>query len=76
MENLYKYMFPNETYSGKRNIHISIFYYNYQYVIQTAHRALEDVEAMKRVFTTTSLVELLSDMPIRSATTQLTLWIQ
>ena len=76
MENLYKYMFPNETYSGKRNIHISIFYYNYQYVIQTAHRALEDVEAMKRVFTTTSLVELLSDMPTRSATTQLTLWIQ
>ena len=31
---------------------------------------------MKRVFTTTSLVELLSNMAIRSATTQLTLWIQ
>ena len=44
------------------------------FVVILAHRALDDVEAMEKLFTETKLVNFLSSLPIHTAKKQLGLW--
>ena len=65
LEALYKHFFPSEQYSGINYAHL--LYMLTIYISNTAHRALADVEALERLLTETPLQELLTHLPVRTA---------
>ena len=63
LENLFKKCYPSETYNGTK---VQFTYCNYSPIVNlSAHRALEDVKAMKRFFSNSALSLILTQLTVR-----------
>lgn len=72
---LYAHFFPAENFSGKNGSMLWSILATLLYEL-TAHRALPDVQAMKRLFEETPLAGFFSAVPIRTSTQQVNKWLQ